>query len=90
MSIIVLILYLCSFTTSTIRLWARKASYGNPDFMTKIRDGEELQNKIEYIHNNPVRAGIVETPEEYEFSSYNYYYDKVNNYFIGMLFNKQH
>ncbi|MDI6604550.1 MAG: transposase [Thermoanaerobacteraceae bacterium] len=51
-----------------------------------IRESKELQNKIEYIHNNPVRAGIVKTPGEYEFSSYNYYYDKVNNYLVDMPF----
>ncbi len=26
-----------------------------------------------YIHNNPVRSGLVNSPEEYEFSSYNDY-----------------
>jgi hypothetical protein len=28
-----------------------------------------LREKIEYIHNNPVRAGIVEQPEHYLYSS---------------------
>jgi hypothetical protein len=28
-----------------------------------------LEQKIEYIHNNPVRAGIVERPEDYLYSS---------------------
>ena len=33
--------------------------------------------KLEYIHNNPVDAGIVEKPEEYIYSSArNYYYGK--------------
>jgi len=33
--------------------------------------------KLEYIHNNPVEAGIVEKAEEYIYSSArNYYYGK--------------
>jgi len=28
-----------------------------------------MEQKLEYIHNNPVRAGIVEKPEEYRYSS---------------------
>jgi putative transposase len=28
-----------------------------------------IEQKIEYIHNNPVRAGIVTRPEDYLFSS---------------------
>ena len=35
------------------------------------------QQKLEYIHNNPVEAGIVEKAEEYVYSSArNYYYGK--------------
>jgi hypothetical protein len=30
---------------------------------------ESIKEKIEYIHNNPVRAGIVEKPEDYLYSS---------------------
>jgi hypothetical protein len=28
-----------------------------------------LQSKVEYIHNNPVRAGIVRKAEDYKYSS---------------------
>jgi hypothetical protein len=28
-----------------------------------------VREKLEYIHNNPVRAGIVELPEHYLYSS---------------------
>ena len=35
-----------------------------------------LEQKLNYIHLNPVRAGIVETAEDYPYSSYrNYYLD---------------
>ena len=33
-----------------------------------------MQSKINYIHNNPVRAGIVTKSEEYIYSSANQYY----------------
>ncbi len=35
-----------------------------------------IEQKLEYIHNNPVRAGIVEYPEEYVYSSARNYADK--------------
>ena len=28
-----------------------------------------IQQKVEYIHNNPVRAGIVDNEDEYKYSS---------------------
>lgn len=32
-----------------------------------------IREKIEYLHNNPVRAGLVEKPEDYLYSSARYY-----------------
>lgn len=43
-------------------------------YETGIRDSFELIKKIEYIHNNPVRANIVISPEEYLFSSFRHYF----------------
>ncbi len=34
--------------------------------------------KVEYIHNNPVRAGIVYNPEDYKYSSARNYADMEN------------
>jgi REP element-mobilizing transposase RayT len=34
-----------------------------------IEDGDNLNNVIGYIHSNPVRAQMVKTPEEYEWSA---------------------
>jgi len=34
-----------------------------------LRDEKDLYNTIEYIHRNPVDAGIVEKPTDYRFSS---------------------
>ena len=35
----------------------------------ELRTPDFIREKIEYIHNNPVRAGIVEKPEDYLYSS---------------------
>ena len=34
-----------------------------------IRNQKMFFNKLHYIHNNPVRAGLVNLPEEYKYSS---------------------
>ncbi len=36
-----------------------------------IRNEDDFQRHIDYIHYNPVKHGIVFMPEEYEYSSYN-------------------
>ena len=43
-------------------------------YETGIRDSFELIKKVEYTHNNPVRANIVSSPEEYPFSSFRQYF----------------
>jgi putative transposase len=35
---------------------------------------EVLRTKVDYIHNNPVRAGLVDSPSEYPYSSARNYY----------------
>ena len=46
-----------------------------------IRGNDMLITKIEYIHNNPVRKGLVENAEEWEDSSAGFYSGKENKYF---------
>lgn len=43
-----------------------------------MRNDAVLLTKIEYVHNNPVRAGMVTAPEEYKFSSYGHYFNSGN------------
>jgi putative transposase len=38
-----------------------------------VRDEKDLRTKIEYMHQNPWRAGLVEDIEDYPFSSYAFY-----------------
>ena len=42
-------------------------------YSSPINDDEYLFSVIRYIHFNPLKAGIVEKPEEYEWSSYREY-----------------
>jgi hypothetical protein len=36
-----------------------------------IRSEEDLIKHLKYIHNNPIKRGLVETPEKYTWSSAN-------------------
>jgi putative transposase len=38
-----------------------------------LRTVKEYNEKVEYIHLNPVRAGLVRRPEHWRWSSYNEY-----------------
>ena len=42
----------------------------------EIRTRDFFRQKLDYIHNNPVRAGIVDKPEEYRYSSARDFYGK--------------
>jgi putative transposase len=42
-------------------------------FDRALRTVKEYNAKVEYIHLNPVRAGLVSRPEDWRWSSYNAY-----------------
>ena len=41
-----------------------------------------FKQKLEYIHYNPVRAGLCNLPEEYYYSSARFYIDGANSFGI--------
>ena len=41
-----------------------------------IRDEDDWQNHMDYIHYNPVKHGLVQTPVDWQHSSFNYWVDK--------------
>lgn len=47
-----------------------------------IRDEEDLNRHLDYIHYNPVKHGLVKNVKEWEFSSFNKFV-KMNNYEIN-------
>ena len=34
---------------------------------------EKLLEKLEYMHKDPVKSGLVQNPDEWKFSSFGYY-----------------
>jgi len=62
---------------------AGKSNSNNKDFQVWKQDNHAVElysnlfiiEKLDYIHNNPVRAGIVENPEDYLYSSARNYAD---------------
>ncbi len=44
-----------------------------PGYDRNINSENELFEKIHYIHNNPVKRGLVSTPQEWEWSSARWY-----------------
>ncbi len=59
----------------TLRLHARRASGGplwQHQFWDRfVRHEREFQERLEYMHLNPVRKGLVKRPEDWRWSSYN-------------------
>ena len=47
-----------------------------PGYDRNIRDEKELLEKIQYIHNNPVKNGLAATPEDWPWSSAGWYLDR--------------
>jgi len=45
-------------------------------FDRNIRTADELQREIEYIHQNPVKRGLVQEPTQWEWSSARWYADQ--------------
>jgi REP element-mobilizing transposase RayT len=52
------------------QLLGTKGSVWQADYFDRyIRDSEDLLRKLEYIENNPVKAGLVKNPPDWRFSS---------------------
>jgi putative transposase len=49
------------------QVWERN-SLGVPLWYPKV-----FEQKLDYIHHNPVRAGLCKLPEDYKYSSARYY-----------------
>jgi hypothetical protein len=67
-----------AFTTSYVKAVNRDQDRVGPLFQSRFEavhvDREDyLLHLSRYIHRNPVEAGLVETPEQWEFSSYREY-----------------
>ncbi|HAX47358.1 MAG TPA: transposase [Ignavibacteria bacterium] len=59
-------------TKSEFQVW--QESFHPKELLTE----EILQQKVDYIHMNPVRKGLVDKPEDWKYSSAGYYATGVN------------
>lgn len=50
-----------------------------------LESDESIINNIRYIHNNPVKAGMVDHAKSYRWSSYNIYLSGAGNQMISMV-----
>lgn len=50
------------------RVWKERAK-GEPIYSDRV-----MKQKLDYIHMNPVKRGLVKNPEDYPYSSYRNYY----------------
>lgn len=61
--------------------------FRNRFYSQEIFDKEQLFNVIAYIHNNPLKARMVENLEDYKYSSYNQFKNKkIDKDIISLVF----
>ncbi len=53
--------------------WQLWQQHSNP---VELSENEMIEQRMEYLHNNPVQAGFVEYPQDWLFSSARDYYGK--------------
>ena len=54
------------------QMWNRNGSVWQSSFYERIiRNEKEFWEKVNYVYNNPLKAGLVESPEDYPYSSAN-------------------
>ncbi len=68
------ILHEITDTNGNVRLWQPGGGYDR-----NISTDEELREKIDYIHANPVHRGLVDKPTDYHWSSARWYSDDTND-----------
>jgi REP element-mobilizing transposase RayT len=60
---------------STLRLHAERHTHGpfwQHQFWDRfVRHAQEFRERLDYMHQNPVKAGLVKRPEDWRWSSYN-------------------
>jgi len=62
-----------TYQNENFQIWEH---YSHP---VLLKTNKALINAINYVHNNPVKAGIVRTPEDYIYSSAGNYANRSDN-----------
>ncbi len=63
------LLYLFSYFAKTNKQYSKNHFWQYTNHPTLLYSQEVIQQKVDYIHENPVRAGLVTEPEHYPYSS---------------------
>jgi hypothetical protein len=73
------------FFTTTIYKWNHllRNDKHKDIIIIELISEDLFKQKLEYIHYNPVKAGLCEVPKDYYYSSARLYQDGTNNF--GML-----
>jgi putative transposase len=50
-----------------------------PGYDRNITDPDALREAVDYIHSNPVRRGLVETPDGWRWSSWRWYHERTHD-----------
>ncbi len=64
--------YKVKATDRTYQFWERNS------LSIELSSSKVFNQKLDYIHNNPVRAALCKLPEEYHYSSAKFYFDGVD------------
>jgi len=59
-----------------LRIAIKKVMQKHPFWEHLIRNQQDLNRHIEYIHYNPVKHGLAKAPIDWEYSSFHRYVDK--------------
>jgi putative transposase len=55
---------------TAFRFWQEGGGYDR-----NIRNLETLRTAVEYLHNNPVRRGLCDSPDQWKWSSWRFYFE---------------
>lgn len=69
-----LVAYESNANDRVYQFWKRRA------LSIELRTDKVYQQKLEYIHQNPVKAGLCKLPEEYKYSSALFYQTGIDNW----------
>ena len=72
-----------SFMKYTAQQLKHSLTKNNMDALTSLISPAVFEQKLNYIHYNPVKAGLCINPEDYRYSSAAFYYDGTDRF--GML-----
>lgn len=76
-----------TFSRKYNKMFGHKGIVWQPSFYdVGMRSEGDILTRLKYMHNNPVKYGLVQDPQDYPFSSYKYYYSDYEDEFLRVIF----